>query len=38
MSDQPHLLIVEDTEETAIFLSRILEDHGYRYRVARNGV
>jgi CheY-like chemotaxis protein len=38
MSDPTHLLIVEDTEETAIFLSRILEDHGYQYRVARNGV
>jgi CheY-like chemotaxis protein len=38
MSDPTHLLIVEDTEETAIFLSRILEDHGYRYRVVRNGV
>jgi two-component system phosphate regulon response regulator PhoB len=38
MSDQPHLLIVEDTEETAIFLSQILEDHGYQYQVARNGV
>jgi CheY-like chemotaxis protein len=38
MSDPTHLLIVEDTEETAIFLSRILEDHGYQYQVARNGV
>lgn len=38
MSDLTHLLIVEDTEETATFLSQILEDHGYRYEVARNGV
>jgi len=38
MVDLSHLLIVEDTEETAIFLSRILEDHGYQYQVARNGV
>lgn len=38
MSDLTHLLIVEDTEETAIFLSQILEDHGYQYQVARNGV
>ena len=38
MSDLTHLLIVEDTEETAIFLSQILEDHGYQYQVARDGV
>jgi len=38
MSDQPHLLIVEDTEEAATFLSQILEDHGYQYQLARNGV
>lgn len=38
MSDLTHLLIVEDTEETAVFLSQILEDHGYQYQVARNGV
>jgi DNA-binding response OmpR family regulator len=38
MSDLTHLLIVEDTEETARFLSQILEDHGYQYQVARNGV
>jgi CheY-like chemotaxis protein len=37
MSDLTHLLIVEDTEETARFLSQILEDHGYQYQVARNG-
>jgi CheY-like chemotaxis protein len=38
MSDLTHLLIVEDTEETAVFLSQILEDYGYQYQVARNGV
>lgn len=38
MSDLTHLLIVEDTEETARFLSQILENHGYQYQVARNGV
>jgi CheY-like chemotaxis protein len=38
MSDATHLLIVEDTEETARFLSQVLEDHGYQYQVTRNGV
>jgi CheY-like chemotaxis protein len=38
MSDRKQLLIVEDNKETAIFLSRILEDRGYDYQVARNGV
>jgi CheY-like chemotaxis protein len=38
MSDLSHLLIVEDSEQAVIFLSRILEAHGYRYQVARNGV
>jgi CheY-like chemotaxis protein len=38
MSAPTHVLIVEDTEETAIFLAQILEDHGYPYQVARNGV
>jgi CheY-like chemotaxis protein len=37
MSDHPHLLIVEDSEATIIFLSRLLEEHGYQYQVARNG-
>jgi CheY-like chemotaxis protein len=31
-------LIVEDSEETIRFLSQILQDHGYPYQVARNGV
>ena len=38
MTDRKRILIVEDTEETALFLSQILEDHGYDYQVARNGV
>ena len=38
MSDLAHLLIVEDSEQAAIFLSRLLEAHGYQYQVARNGV
>jgi CheY-like chemotaxis protein len=38
MSDQPHVLIVEDSEATVVFLSRILEEHGYQYHVVRNGV
>ena len=29
MSDRTHVLIVEDSEESATFLSRILEEHGY---------
>ena len=38
MSDPPRLLIVEDSEQAAIFLSRMLEAHGYRYQVARDGM
>jgi CheY-like chemotaxis protein len=38
MSDRKQLLIVEDNKETAIFLSRILEDQGYDYQVVRNGL
>ena len=37
MADEKQILIVEDTEENVIFISQILEDHGYGYRVARNG-
>jgi len=37
MSDSKEILIVEDSEENVIFLAQILEDHGYRFRVARNG-
>jgi CheY-like chemotaxis protein len=38
MSDRRQLLIVEDNEESVIFLSRILEDQGYQCQVARNGM
>jgi CheY-like chemotaxis protein len=38
MSDVKQILIVEDQEETVIFLSQILKDQGYRYEVSRNGV
>lgn len=37
MADQKQILIVEDAEETAVFLSEILEANGYQYRVASNG-
>jgi len=37
MSDSKEVLIVEDSEENVIFLAQILEDHGYRFRVARDG-
>jgi twitching motility two-component system response regulator PilH len=37
MSGQKQILIVEDSEEDVVFLSEILEEHGYQYRVARNG-
>jgi CheY-like chemotaxis protein len=38
MSDKKQLLIVEDNEESVIFLAQILENCGYQYQVARNGV
>ncbi len=38
MSDRKQLLIVEDNEEAAMFMSRILEERGYDYHVARNGI
>jgi CheY-like chemotaxis protein len=28
---------VDDSEESVVFLTEILEEHGYPYRVARNG-
>lgn len=37
MVEAKRILIVEDTEENVMFLSQILEDHGYEYGVARNG-
>lgn len=37
MSDTKEVLIVDDSEENVIFLAQILEDHGYRFRVANDG-
>lgn len=37
MSDTRDILIVEDSEESVVFLSQILEANGYNYRVAGNG-
>jgi two-component system phosphate regulon response regulator PhoB len=38
MSDRKQLLIVEDQDEAALFVSQILQDNDYEYQVARNGV
>jgi len=37
MPDAKDVLIVEDSQEGVLFLSEILEAHGYRYRIAGNG-
>jgi len=37
MPQEKHVLIVDDNEESVVFLSEILEEHGYPHRVARNG-
>ena len=37
MSEPKQFLIVDDAEENVVFLSQILEDHGYQFRVANNG-
>jgi CheY-like chemotaxis protein len=37
MPEDKEVLIVDDSEESVVFLSEILEEHGYPYRVARNG-
>jgi len=37
MNDQKDVLIVDDSEECVIYLTEILEELGYPYRVARNG-
>ena len=37
MSDTREILIVEDSQEGVLYLSEILEAHGYPYRVAANG-
>jgi CheY-like chemotaxis protein len=38
MSSSREILIVDDSEEQVAFVSQILENHGYRYAVAHNGV
>ena len=37
MAEEKDVLIVDDNEECVIYLTEILEDLGYPYRVARNG-
>jgi len=37
MTDVQKILVVEDEEQTILFISEILENHDYQYRVARNG-
>jgi CheY-like chemotaxis protein len=37
MADAKRILIVDDSEENVLFLSQILEDHGYEFGVAGNG-
>jgi two-component system alkaline phosphatase synthesis response regulator PhoP len=37
MPEHKQVLIVEDSEENVVFLSEILEAHGYQYRVADDG-
>ena len=37
MDDNPTILIVDDEEANVVYLSQILEDHGFRYKVANNG-
>ena len=37
MPEQEEVLIVDDSEATVVFLSQIVEDNGYRFRVARDG-
>jgi CheY-like chemotaxis protein len=37
MNDSRKILVVEDEEQTVLFVSQILEDNGYEFSVARNG-
>ena len=37
MPEEKQVLIVDDSEESVVFLTEIIEEHGYPYRVARNG-
>ena len=34
---EKRILIVDDSDEAVVFISEILEEHGYSYSVARNG-
>ena len=36
-ADRKEILIVDDSEDSIVFLSQIVEEEGYRFRVARNG-
>jgi CheY-like chemotaxis protein len=37
MNDSRKILVVEDDEQTMLFISQILENHDYQFSVARNG-
>ena len=37
MTDLQKILIVEDDEQNILYISEILENHDYRYSIARNG-
>jgi len=37
MDDNPTILIVDDEEANVVYMSQILEDHGFGYTVANNG-
>jgi len=37
MTEAREILIVDDVEENILFISEILEEHGYRHREAMNG-
>lgn len=37
MPSDKDILIVDDSEESVLFLSEVLEEHEYPFRVARNG-
>ncbi len=38
MSDSQKILVVDDSEDQILFSTQILEDNGYQYMIARNGV
>ena len=37
MEGNPHILIVDDEEANVVYISQILEDHGFEYEVATDG-